>query len=76
MKSYRNAIAVLVLAFVFSTSVFAGDGVIYTDRTPPPPPPPAQAEGIIYTDIAAPVPEEDTLTEIALTLLQTLIPLL
>jgi hypothetical protein len=76
MKSYRNAIAALVLAFVFSTSAFAGDGVIYTDRTPPPPPPPAQAEGVIYTDIAAPVPEEDTLTEIALTLLQTLIPLL
>jgi hypothetical protein len=76
MKSYRNAIATLVLAFVFSTSAFAGDGVIYTDRTPPPPPPPAQAEGVIYTDIATTVPEEDTLTEIALTLLQTLIPLL
>jgi len=76
MKSYRNAIAALVLAVVFSTSAFAGDGVIWTDRTPPPPPPPAQAEGVIWTDIAAPVPEEDTLTEIALTLLQTLIPLL
>ncbi|MDQ1591617.1 MAG: hypothetical protein QOG71_2244 [Pyrinomonadaceae bacterium] len=76
MKSYRNAIAALVLAFVFTTSAFAGDGVIYTDRTPPPPSPPAQAEGVIYTDKAAPVPEEDTLTEIALTLLQTLIPLL
>jgi hypothetical protein len=76
MKSYRTAIAALVLAFVFSTSAFAGDGVIWTDRTPPPPPPPAQAEGVIWTDIAAPVPEEYTLTEIALTLLQTLIPLL
>jgi hypothetical protein len=77
MKSYRNAITALVLAFVFSTSALAGDGVIYTDRTPPPPPPPpAQAEGVIYTDITAPVLEEDTLTEIALTLLQTLIPLL
>ncbi|HEY9401761.1 MAG TPA: hypothetical protein VIQ24_03640 [Pyrinomonadaceae bacterium] len=76
MKSYRNAIAALVLALVFSTSAFGGDGVIYTDKTPPPPPPPAQAEGVIYTDIAAPVLEEDTLTEIALTLLQTLIPLL
>jgi hypothetical protein len=76
MKSYRNAIAALVLAVVFSTYAFAGDGIIHTDRTPPPPPPPAQAEGVIWTDIAAPVPEEDTLTEIALTLLQTLIPLL
>jgi hypothetical protein len=76
MKIYRNAIAALVLAFVFSTTAFAGDGVIWTDRTPPPPPPPAQAEGVIWTDIAPPVPEEDTLTEIALTLLQTLIPLL
>jgi hypothetical protein len=76
MKNYRNAIAALVLAFVFSTSTFAGDGVIWTDRTPPPPPPPAQAEGVIWTDIAAPVPEEDALTEMALTLLQTLMPLL
>jgi len=75
MKSYRNAIATLMLAFVFSTSAFAGDGLIYTDRTPPPPPP-AQAEGLIYTDIAAPVLEENVLTEIALSLLQTLIPLL
>ena len=76
MKSYRNAIAALFLAFVFSTYASAGDGIIHTDRTPPPPPPPAQAEGVIYTDVAAPVPEGDTLTEIALTLLQTLIPLL
>jgi hypothetical protein len=75
MKSYRNAIAALMLAFVFSTSAFAGDGLIYTDRTPPPPPP-TQAKGLIYTDIAATVPEENVLTEIALSLLQTLIPLL
>ena len=76
MKSYRKAIAALVLAFVFSTFAFANDGIIHTDRTPPPPPPPVQAEGIIHTDIAAPVPEEDTLTEITLSLLQTLITLL
>jgi hypothetical protein len=75
MKSYRNAIAALMLAFVFSTSAFAGDGLIYTDRTPPPPPP-TQAEGLIYTDIAATVPEENVLTEITLSLLQTLVPLL
>jgi hypothetical protein len=76
MKSYRNAIAALVLAFVFSTSAFAGDGIIHTDRTPPPPPPPAQAEGVIWTDIAAPAPESDDLTEIALTLLQSVLSLI
>jgi hypothetical protein len=75
MKSYRNALAALVLAVVFSTSAFAGDGIMYTEKTSPPPPP-AQAEGIMYTEIAAPPSEEDTLTEIALSLLQTLIPLL
>ncbi|MDX6269902.1 MAG: hypothetical protein QOD28_1125 [Acidobacteriota bacterium] len=75
MKSYQNAIAALVLAFVFSTSAYAGDGIIWTGKTPPPPPPP-QADGIIWTGIAAPVPEEDILTEIALSLLQGLIPLL
>ena len=52
MKSYRKAIAALVLAFVFSTSAFAD-------------------EGIIHTEVAAPVPEGDALTEVALTLLQS-----
>jgi hypothetical protein len=76
MKSYRKAIAALVLAFVFSTSAYAGEGVIHTDRTPPPPPPPL-AEGVIHTDIAAPMSEEENiLMEITLSLLQTLIPLL
>jgi hypothetical protein len=74
MKSYRNAIAALVLAFVFSTSAFAGDGIMHTGITPPSPPP--QVEGIMHTGIASPTPEENTLTEIALSLLQTLIPLL
>jgi hypothetical protein len=75
MKSYRNAFAALVLAFVFSTSAFAGDGIMHTEKTPPPPPPP-QAAGIMHTEVADPAPEEATLTEIALTLLQSLIPLL
>lgn len=75
MKSYRNAIAALVLAFVFSTSAFA-DGILHTERTPPPPPPTPQATGILHTEIAAPAPETDVLTEITLSLLQTLIPLL
>ncbi|HEY9405138.1 MAG TPA: hypothetical protein VIQ24_20975 [Pyrinomonadaceae bacterium] len=73
MKSYRNAIAALVLALAFSTSAFA-EGILWTDKTPPPPPP--LAEGTIHTGVVAPTPEEDALTEIALSLLQTLIPLL
>jgi hypothetical protein len=74
MKSYRDAIAALVLAFLLATSAFADDGIMHTGITPPPPPP--QVEGIMHTGIANPEPEEDSLTEIALTLLQTLLPLL
>jgi hypothetical protein len=73
MKSYRTVIVTLVLAFVFSTSAFADEGIMWTDKTPPPPP---QTNGIMWTDGASPAPEEDDLTEIALSLLQTLIPLL
>lgn len=76
MKSYRNAIAALVLAFVFSAPALAGDGVIHTEKTPPPPPPPVQANGIISTDVASPAPEADVLTEIALDVLQNLLILL
>jgi hypothetical protein len=77
MKNYRKAIAAIVLAVVFSTSAFAGDGVLWTGITPPPPPPPVQADGVLWTGIAAPAPEEEhILTEITLSLLQTLIPLL
>lgn len=75
MKTYPNAIAALVLAFVFTTSAFAGDGVMHTDKTPPPPPP-AQANGVMHTDIAAPAPEADVMTETALNLLQNLLALL
>jgi hypothetical protein len=74
MKSYRSTIAALVLACVFSTSAYADDGVLWTDKTPPPPPPPTN--GVLWTDKAAPVSKEDTLMEITLSLLQTLIPLL
>jgi hypothetical protein len=73
MKSYRNAIAALVLAFVFSTNALADEGVMHTDRTPPPPPP---TNGIIWMESAAPTSEDESLTEITLTLLQTLLPLL
>jgi hypothetical protein len=73
MKSYQTGIATLILTFAFSTSAF-GDGIIHTEKTPPPPPP--TTNGIIHTEGTSPEPEEDTLTEIALILLQTLIPLL
>jgi hypothetical protein len=75
MKSYRNALAALVLAFVFSTSTFA-EGIIWMERTPPPPPPPPPTNGAIWMEAADPASGEDSLTEIALTLLQTLLPLL
>jgi hypothetical protein len=73
MKSYRNAIAVLVLTLVFSMSATANTGVIWMEKTPPPPPP---TNGVLWTESADPASEEDSLTEIALTLLQTLLPLL
>jgi hypothetical protein len=76
MKSFRNAISALVLAFVFSTAAFAGDGVMHTDKTPPPPPPPAQADGVMHTDLTAPTPEADVVTDIALYVLQNLLTLL
>lgn len=75
MKIYRNAVAALVLAIVFSTSVYAGEGILHTEKTPPPPPP-AQSEGVMHTGIAAPAPEGDVLTETALSLLQNLLALL
>lgn len=86
MKSYRNVIAALVLAFVFSTSAFASAGAIWMEKTPPPPPQTSgimhtgrttsQADGVIWMEIADPAPETDTLTEITFSLLQTLSALL
>lgn len=45
MKSYRNAAAALLLAFVLSTSAVAGE--IHTDGSPAPPP---ATDGVIHTD--------------------------
>jgi hypothetical protein len=87
MKNYRNALAALILTFVFSTPTFAGDGVIWTDRTPPLPPP-TQADGVLWTGKSSSQADDvlhtgiadcasnDALTEIAFSLLQTLLPLL
>jgi hypothetical protein len=76
MKSYRNAFAALLLAIVFSTSAFADEGVIHTEKTPPPPPPTIQVNGVIHTEISSPDPEGGVLTETALNLLQNLLMLL
>jgi hypothetical protein len=79
MRNYRNAVAALVLALVFSTSAFAG--IIHTDKTPPPP----TTNGEIHTDAtggeipngeAVSTPEAtDTIMEAALNLLQSLLTL-
>lgn len=78
MKNYKKAVSALILAFVLSTSVLADDGVMWTGKTPPPPPPPptTQVGGVMWTGTAEPVQKEDILTEIVLSLLQTLVPLL
>ena len=85
MKNYRTTIAALVLSFVFSTSAFA-DGILHTEKTPPPPPQATgviwtdrtttQADDVLWTEAAPSAPEEDALTEITLSLLQTLTSLL
>lgn len=83
MKSYRNAVAALVLALMLSTSAFAG--VIQTGVTSPNPQPTpaassttetATTDGVIQTGVAASTPEApDTLTGIALNLLQSVFSL-
>jgi hypothetical protein len=73
MKNYRNASAAVALTFVLSTSALAAQGVIHTEKTPPPPP---STQSTVTTYTAATAPEDVTLTEIALSLLQSLLPLL
>lgn len=83
MRNGRNAIAALVLALVLSAPTFAG--IMVTDVAPPPPPPTPAAAGIMTTEVtdgetqtgeAASTPEAtDTVTEIALTLLQSMLTL-
>ena len=82
MKNYRNAAAALALALVFSTSVSAGE--IHTDGSPTPPPSTSNevmqtrvADGEIHTGQAESAPTAtSTLTEAALTLLQSLLALI
>jgi len=78
MKRLQQLFASFVLTFLLSMSAFAGDGVIITMKTEPPPPPPAsiatndraEAEGIITTMRAT-----DPLTEVALSLLPSVLAL-
>jgi hypothetical protein len=77
MRNYRNAAAALVLALVLLMPVYAGDGIITTDK-PAPAPTPA-ATGIITTDAAQADEAESALTtadvaiEIARDLLQSVL---
>ncbi len=82
MRNYRNAVAALVLALMLTTPAFAG--IMYTGKpSPSPTPTPTSAtqagttDGIIYTGAAESAPgATDSLTEIALSLLQSLLTLL
>lgn len=78
MKKLQQLFASVVLILVLSISVFAGDGIIEIGRTVPPPPPPSiatnnasEAEGII--EIGA--KSTDSVTEVALSLLQGVLAL-
>jgi hypothetical protein len=81
MKNYRNALAVLVLALMLSPLAYADDGIMWTGKAAPTPTPTASstsqtetAAGIMTTDETKPAPDAaDTVTEIALSLLQSVL---
>ena len=73
MKNLRQICATLALSLVLVHSAFA-DGYITTMKTDPPPPAPTvAADGYISTGKAE--ESADTVTEIALSLLQSVIAL-
>jgi hypothetical protein len=82
VKSYRNASAALLLALALTMSAFAGE--MQTGVASPQPTPAASStaetvttDGVIQTGEAASTPEAaDTVTEIALNLLQSVFALL
>ena len=84
MKSYRNVAAALLLAFVVATTAFAGE--MHTGVAGPNPQPTpaassmtetATADGEMHTGEAASTPKAvDTVTEIALNLLQSVFALI
>lgn len=77
MKKLQQLFASVVLTFLLSITVLAGDGIILTGITEPPQPPPiatndeSEAEGIILTGAKS----TDTTTEVALSLLQGVLAL-
>jgi hypothetical protein len=80
MRNFRNVIAMLFLAFVLSTSAFADDGIIHTGIAAPAPTPTANstiqsvaADGIMVAELTPRV--ADTTTEIALSMLQSVLSL-
>ena len=82
MKSYRNVAAALLLALALTTSALAGE--MQTGVASPQPTPAASSmtetaktDGVIQTGEAASTPEAaDTVTEIALNLLQSVFALI
>lgn len=82
MKSYRNAATTLLLALALTTSAFAGE--MQTGVASPQPTPAASStpesvttDSVIQTGEAASTPEAaDTVTRIALNLLQSIFALI
>ncbi|MGI9107127.1 MAG: hypothetical protein ACR2G4_12870 [Pyrinomonadaceae bacterium] len=70
MKTLRHFCAVAVLTFAFTLSVSA-DGIISTEKAAPPPP--VTANGVISTGKTGTT--ADSVTQIALNLLQSVIAL-
>ena len=80
MKNYRNALAALLLAFAFATPAFADDGIMVTDKASPAPTPTANSktqsvstDGIMVAELTPQA--ANTTTEIALSLLQSVLSL-
>ena len=72
MKNLRQICATLALSLVFTLPAFA-DGYILIDKAPPPPSSTAAADGYITLDKAG--QPADTMTEMALSLLQSVLTL-
>lgn len=76
MKKLQQLFVSIVLVLLLSISGIAGEGIIHTVKTDPPPPPAvatsSEAEGIILIGRSASV---DPVTEVALSMLQTVLAL-
>lgn len=72
MKNCRKVLTALMFALLLSTSALAGE--MQTGITSQPPPP-EQRTGEMHTDKAAITLETDTVTRLALGLLQNLLPM-